>query len=936
MGGALLLDVVGAEWGEASMDPSESRAVETHLAKCDACRRAYEGTRGLLGALADAKRGQESAFRSSARGHPSGDVWTPTSTGWRPGDVLGDFEIIGEVGRGGMGVVYRARQISLNRVVALKVLPSTLGQTAKAVTRFKKEARAAAKMHHTNIVPVYAQGEHEGHFYYAMELVDGSSLAEVIKADPARVRPGYQSPTRSKDGTVTPIEETTSADVASSAIDLRSVRLRQQWSRLALLVSGAAEGLAHAHKQGVIHRDIKPQNLMLGTDGQLHIMDFGLARLLDEPSVTVTGEMLGTPAYMSSEQIGADRKKIDHRTDIYSLGVTLYELLTGQQPFTGATREQIIARIYADEPRPPRKLSPQAPIDLDTICMRAMEKDPRRRYQSAAEMAADLRRFAEDRPILSRRVSAMEKAVKWVRRHPAITAIIFLGLTIAIGATLWTVQTVKDRHTRANALTHEAIDLLVFEDYRDPTPALAKLAGAGPLGPDESLYRKALALAHLLDDPKLAVEHLTAVLKSEPDDTDLMYLMAWALRRDGRAQTGRLWIEQADVAGGPKTASGWFFLGQAVVRSDWDDRAENAYREATRRRDHYVQAQVHLGRALNYWMYHRRQLDNLGEGLRALDSACAFQQSKAYPRYLLSIAHRLAGEIVYENVGSQDDRDRTKEERERAEKERKRAEEHFSRALRAAESAQKAEPSSSLGSTCEAEYWESRGELDKAIDAMDRGDEYCVTPSERSDLYQYRWRLLYWDGRLDRAMADLEQLARLCPDGVPLHAWYSRLFRALVLNDLQKRDQAIDLAREVATDRPEDFRAVTSAAVTLRILGRAEEADALLASHSDRIDFDAGRFGKVSADMLRAFYALCRRKQTLEELRDAAGKLGNDKRFWAAPYFLAATEALGRADRETALGLFRQCEHTYDDEDYCYLAKVFVRKMEADPAWPPR
>lgn len=938
---SLLLDFVEAELGEASLDGAESLAIKAHLENCAACRRSHEETRELLGAMADARRGQDSAFRSSARRHPSGDVWTPSPVGWRSGDVLGDFEITGEIGRGGMGVVYRARQLSLNRIVALKVLPSTLGQTETAVTRFKKEARAAAKMHHTNIVPVYSQGEHEGHFYYAMELVDGRSLAEIIRTDPTRVRPGRPSHAPEANPAAAPWGEETStglaaplgvkgpahsADDAPSTTDLRSVGLRRQWSDLALLVSGAAEGLAHAHKQGVVHRDIKPQNLMLGIDGQLHIMDFGLARLLDEPSVTVTGEMLGTPAYMSPEQIGADCRKIDHRTDIYSLGVTLYELLTGRRPFEGATRDQTIARIYAEEPRPPRKLNPQAPIDLETICLRALEKDPRRRYPSAGEMAADLRRFAEDRPILSRRVSAFEKGVKWVRRHPAMTAIIVLGLTITVGAMLWTMQMIEDRHARADALVAEAFGLLAYEDYRDPAPALAKLAEASPLGPDQTAYRRALAMAHLLDDPAMAVDHLTAVLQSKPGDRDAMYLLAWALRREGRAQMAGLWIDRADAAGGPMSASGYFFLGQAVVRSD-PERAEEAYRQATRRRDRYVQAQIHLGRALNHWMYHNRQLINLKEGLTALDSACALQQSKAYPRYLLSIAHRLAGEI-YERSGG---RDTT------IEKEiRDLRDAHFRKALAAARSAQTAEPDSPLGYTCEAEYWECRGDLTQAIDARDRGDKFCRTPSARVELYQYRWRLLYWDGQLDRALDDLGQLSRLCPDDDPLHVWYSALFRALALHDLGRRDEAIGLAHAAAVARPTDFRAVTSAAAMLRVLNRPDEADALLASHEKQIDFEAGRFGIVSADMLRGFYALCRREQSLEELQAVADTPGSDKRFWPPAYFLAAAEALGRADREVALGLFRRCEQTYDFEDYCYLARVFAGRIEADPAWPPR
>jgi len=344
------------------------------------------------------------------------------------GRQLGDFLIEQQVGAGGMGVVYRAQQISLNRPVALKVLPPHLRSSESARTRFQREVEAAARLRHRNVVAVYTTGEESGTAYYAMELIVGAPLSQVIEE--LRRRPPRQvgaclpidGPAGSLDNSthgraddLTPPPET-----APPAVDLASLTTPDGYFlAVARLMMHVAEGLAYAHEMQVIHRDIKPSNLLLGRDGEIHISDFGLARLMEEPGLTRTGDFLGTPYYMAPEQISTGYGPIDERTDVYALGATLYELLTLRKPFPGENREQVIAKILHKEPTPPRSINRLVPRDLDTICLKALEKEPQRRYASAGDVAEDLRRFVERRPILARREGAVGRGIAWARRHRA-------------------------------------------------------------------------------------------------------------------------------------------------------------------------------------------------------------------------------------------------------------------------------------------------------------------------------------------------------------------------------------------------------------------------------------------------------------------------------------------------------------------------------------
>jgi serine/threonine protein kinase len=281
-----------------------------------------------------------------------------------------------------MGIVYEAEQISLGRRVALKVLPLAAVMDPRHLQRFQNEARAAASLHHEHIAPVYAVGNERGVHYFAMQLINGPSLADVL----AGQRSGSPAAASADPSTgYTPRPPTPAADTApvARASTERLPRDAAYFRRVAEWGIQAAEALEHAHTLGILHRDVKPANLMLDGAGKLWVTDFGLARTGVDSSLTVSGDLLGTLRYMSPEQALAKRAVVDHRTDIYSLGVTLYEVLTLQPPFAGTDRQELLRRVVWDEPRAPRKIQPAIPVELETIVLKALEKNPADRYATA-------------------------------------------------------------------------------------------------------------------------------------------------------------------------------------------------------------------------------------------------------------------------------------------------------------------------------------------------------------------------------------------------------------------------------------------------------------------------------------------------------------------------------------------------------------------------
>jgi serine/threonine protein kinase len=372
-------------------------------------------------------------------------------TEFGPGRQIGDFLIERQIGAGGMGLVYRAQQISLKRPVALKVLPHHLQCSRSARTRFQREIEAAARLHHPNIVAVYTTGDEGGTMHYAMELIDGLALSHVLEE--LRCRPvaelqscellplqayGSIGSTRARAGDTTPQP----GAVTNSAVDLSQLAQRDGYFvAVAKLMADVADGLEYAHVMKVVHRDVKPSNLLLSHDGHIHIGDFGLARVAEEPGLTRTGDVLGTPFYMAPEQISETAGSVDERTDVYGLGATLYELLTLVPPFLGDHRDIVTAKILRDEPPAPHSLNRLVPRDLETICLKAIEKQPARRYPSARAMADDLRRFAEGLPISARRTGVIGRGIKWVERHRAWAAAVAVMCTLVVVALFFAYRT---------------------------------------------------------------------------------------------------------------------------------------------------------------------------------------------------------------------------------------------------------------------------------------------------------------------------------------------------------------------------------------------------------------------------------------------------------------------------------------------------------------
>ena len=373
--------------------------------------------------------------------------------------VLGDFRIIREIGSGGMAKVFEAEQMSLRRKVALKVLPQHLSFSDSAVGKFRREAEAGGRQSHPGIVAVYSVGEHEGMHYIAQELVkDGRTLADHLD----RLR-------KSKSPQIGYFRET------------------------AVLVLEVADALDHAHKMGVIHRDVKPSNILLTPDGQPKVTDFGLARVEGALALSRTGDFAGTPFYMSPEQAISRRIGIDHRTDIYSLGVTLYEALALKRPFEGKTSHEVLKKIILQEPKDPRKLNPRVPTDLALICLKAMEKDAIRRYQDMSGFRDDLNRYLQGEVIGAKPASIFYKAWKKIKRNPAVGAaalIAVLAVLFLLLNMLWSFSRILSEREKALAINSylEKIFMAANPDIEGRNVTVAELLdnAAGDIGTELS------------------------------------------------------------------------------------------------------------------------------------------------------------------------------------------------------------------------------------------------------------------------------------------------------------------------------------------------------------------------------------------------------------------------------------------------------------------
>src|SRR2546423_4482851 len=334
---------------------------------------------------------------------------------------LGDYELLEEIGRGGQGVVYRAKQRRLSRTVPLKVIGLGHWATQAHLKRFRLEAEAAASLEHPGIVPIHEVGERDGSCYFSMKFIEGGQLDEVVRREPMTIR------------------------------------------RAVELIAKVARIVHYAHEHRILHRDIKPGNILLDQKGEPHLTDFGLARLVEtESTVTRTMEVLGTPSYMAPEQAMGNNAQLTSATDVYGLGAVFYQLLTGHPPFAGGTTYETIRLLLDTEPRQPRLWNPKIDRDLSTICLKCLEKDPKRRCSSALALAEDLERWLKHEPILARRIGVITRGGKWVRRNPTsgLLAASLIALTAAAGWIIW-----KSDFTQHPLIT--GIAVLPFENLSD-------------------------------------------------------------------------------------------------------------------------------------------------------------------------------------------------------------------------------------------------------------------------------------------------------------------------------------------------------------------------------------------------------------------------------------------------------------------------------------
>ena len=788
------------------------------------------------------------------------------------GQVLGEYRILREIARGGMGVVYEAVQTSLSRRVALKVLPAGALLVGHAVDRFRREATLAGGLHHTNIVPVYAVGETEGIYYYAMQFIEGRSLAEHLRElRQAGTHPG-----------------------------------RDYHRRVARWGRQVAEALAYAHEHSVIHRDIKPSNLLLDARDNIWIADFGLARGDALSTFTLSGDLVGTARYMSPEQARGGRTQIDARTDVYSLGATAYELLALRPAFEGDSREEVLNRVAFADPLPLRRIDPSVPRDLETIVAKCMEKEPVSRYSQAADVAEDFRRFLAEEPIRARRTPRVVQAARFVRRHRWLAAAAVLVVVLALAATLLSLRV---RGIQSQRCLEQASEAILFQsDFRRGARLLDEAQSLGLDSAELHLYRGLILL--LNNQPQKALGPLTEALQHAPDNVEAGYALALAHNATGDIFNGqRIAGQLADRE--ISTALGWLLRGLSLSKLQRSGAIE-AYDRAIRLRPDFtpaIQARAHYRGMRLIVEGERGQLEPM---LNDCDALVIFRpaSSRSYAERADGWLHAAAYATTQADL------------RQFRERWLSNCQDDLTQALALRQE------DDSFVLTRQGRYLRYSGDLRGSAEAFARAiavDRAAARDPDVTVVHEYAM-VLYALG--DPQMA-LETIEPLCARE---STYYSLpLQRALLLAELGRLGEARNACRECMTRYHVRANALFLSVAMMELLGDSDAAAAAIAEFVGR-----GVEESTSEDAERATPGpaagyLSRRLSAPALVAAAQGDAGRRCEFT----FLIGLRQLGEGDHAGGLASLQACLDTqiFSFGEHRF-AQGMLARAQADPGWP--
>jgi hypothetical protein len=492
------------------------------------------------------------------------------------GQTLGDFEVLSRIGAGGMGAVFLARQISLDREVALKVISDVGGTRDKSLERFKREAKVLAKISHPNIVPIYEVGEQGPYSYFAMEYVRGVSLDKILASIQNAPRNEKASAVMRKC-----LEAQASVHVERPDAEKEPSRAEIDTDyivTISKMIITVASALNYAHEKGILHRDVKPSNILIASDGTAKLVDFGLAKADTQQTVTMTGEFFGTPSYVSPEQI---RKPdtADRRSDVYSLAATYYECLTLRTPFEGNTINEILTNVVSREAVPPKKHCPRLSVDFNTVLLHALEKSQGDRYQTAGDFAADIRNILEFRPITAKRPSITRRAYKSLRRSPMKVAIVCTLITIAVLSYFIVLYYLHNSHrNEAEQLKIIAEKYYNYGDYKEALLYYEKAMNIYPLSAD-SYYHAGICYDSLEQYSK-SLEKYKQVIKIDPDNILAYGKLGYTYTNLGRYNEAvDILLNALEID--PNVSFIYSFLGNAYMLLGQHDDAVTNFQKAT-------------------------------------------------------------------------------------------------------------------------------------------------------------------------------------------------------------------------------------------------------------------------------------------------------------------------------------------------------------------